>query len=68
MSQKLRAVHMHRRGGHFKEAIIQAFHDGIKHKPETTFGNVKADILADKDPGFRRANFCSIIRASRWPA
>ena len=24
---------------------------GIKHKPETTFGNVKADVLADKDPG-----------------
>jgi hypothetical protein len=27
----------------FKEDIIRAFHDGIKHKPETTFGNVKAD-------------------------
>jgi hypothetical protein len=36
-------------------------HDGIKHKPETTFGNVKAD--ADKDPSFRRGNFCSVIRA-----
>src|SRR5262249_42547641 len=23
----------------FKEDIIQAFYDGIKHKPETTFGN-----------------------------
>ena len=31
---------------HFKEDIIQAFYDGIKHKPETTFGNVKADVLA----------------------
>ena len=30
----------------FKEDIIQAFYDGIKHKPETTFGNVKADVLA----------------------
>src|SRR6201996_9627194 len=36
---------------HFKEDILQAFYDGIKHKPETTFGNVKADVLADKDPG-----------------
>ena len=34
----------------FKEDIIQAFYDGIRHKPETTFGNVKADVLADKDP------------------
>ena len=27
----------------FKEDILQAFYDGIKHKPETTFGNVKAE-------------------------
>lgn len=51
---------------HFKEDIIQAFYDGIKHKPETTFGNVKADVLADKDPHFHRGNFCSVIRGSRW--
>jgi hypothetical protein len=51
---------------HFKEDIIQTFYDGIKHKPETTFGNVKADVLADKDPKFQRMNFCSIIRGSQW--
>jgi HD domain len=51
---------------HFKEDILQAFYDGIKHKPETTFGNVKADVLADKDPKFRRGNFCSVIRNSSW--
>ena len=51
---------------HFKEDIIQAFYDGIKHKPETTFGNVKADVLADKDPHFVRGNFCSVIRGSNW--
>jgi len=50
----------------FKEDIIQAFYDGIRHKPETTFGNVKADVLADKDPEFQRMNFCSIIRGSQW--
>src|SRR5258706_8525347 len=50
----------------FKEDIIQAFYDGIKHRPETTFGNVKADVLADKDPNFQRMNFCSIIRESAW--
>ena len=51
---------------HFKEAIILAFYDGIKRKPETTFGNVKADVLADKDPKFQRINFCSVIRGSQW--
>jgi HD superfamily phosphodiesterase len=51
---------------HFKEDIIQAFYDGIKHKPESTFGNVKADVLADKDSKFQRMNFCSVIRSSQW--
>jgi len=50
----------------FKEDIIQAFYNGIKHKPQTTFGNVKADVLADKDPHFHRGNFCSVIRQSAW--
>lgn len=61
-------VSAHPRGNQFKEGIIQTFYNGIKHKPHTTFGNVKADVLADKDPHFHRANFCSIIRASAWPA
>ena len=53
---------------HFKEDIIQAFYDGIKHKPKTTFGNIKADVLADKDSHFERINFCSMIRGSGWQA
>jgi hypothetical protein len=52
----------------FKEDIIQAFYDGIKHRPGTTFGNVKADVLADKDTHFHRGNFCSVIRGSKWAA
>jgi hypothetical protein len=59
-------VKTHPRSGNFKEDIIQAFYDGIRDKPETTFGNVKADVLADKDPSFRRHNFCSVIRDSPW--
>jgi hypothetical protein len=51
---------------HFKEDILRAFYEGIKNKPETTFGNVKADVLADKDPAFQRINFCSVIRNSPW--
>jgi HD superfamily phosphodiesterase len=59
-------VHAHPRTEHFKEDIIQTFYDGIKHKPATTFGNVKADVLADKDPHFHAGNFCSVIRHSAW--
>ena len=51
---------------HFKEDILQAFYDGFHYKPESTFGTVNADVLADKDPHFQRMNFCSIIRGSAW--
>ena len=61
-------VEAHPRTAHFKEDIIQAFYNGIKHKPETTFGNVKTDVLADKDPVFRPMNFCKVIRGSAWRA
>jgi HD superfamily phosphodiesterase len=56
----------HPRTERFEEDIIQAFYNGIRHKPETTFGNVKADVIADKEPNFRRSNFCAVIRGSAW--
>jgi HD domain-containing protein len=59
-------VHAHPRPGHFKEEIIQAFYDGMRHRPETTFGTVNADVLADKDPSFQPENFCRVIRGSHW--
>jgi hypothetical protein len=49
----------------FKESIIQAFADGMAHRPETTFGTMNDDVLAEKLPGFQRANFCEIIRNSK---
>ncbi len=52
----------------FKEDIIQAFYDGNRHKPLTTFGNVNADVIADKERHFCRADFCSLIRCSGWKA
>jgi hypothetical protein len=57
----------HPRCARFKQNIIDAFADGIKRKPETTFGNVKADVLDLKVPGFRRINFCTVILESAWP-
>lgn len=59
-------VQTYPRPPHFKEDIIQAFYDGIRHKPETTFGNVKADVLADKERDFKPGNFCAVIRGSAW--
>ena len=51
----------------FKRSILQAFTDGIAPKPETTFGNVKADVLERFVPGYQRANFVDIIENSDWP-
>ncbi|NLA51717.1 MAG: HD domain-containing protein [Alcaligenaceae bacterium] len=57
----------HPREENFKEGIIHQFAEGTRKKPETTFGNVKADVLALKDPNYQRINFCSLILGSPWP-
>jgi hypothetical protein len=59
-------VQAHPRDEHFKEDIIRAFYDGMKQRPDSTFGTVNDDVLADKDPAFKRINFCSVIRESAW--
>jgi hypothetical protein len=51
----------------FKRAILRGFTDGNAAKPETTFGNVNADVLDRFVPGFERANFVDIIENSDWP-
>ncbi|MEU9207876.1 HD domain-containing protein [Streptomyces sp. NPDC048415] len=50
----------------FKRRILEAFHEGIRPKPETTFGNVKADVLEHFEPGFERGNFVRTILESPW--
>lgn len=64
--QREQVVIAHPRGSHFKENIIQAFADGMKHRPETTFGTMNADFLELKDPTYKRINFCNIILESEW--
>ena len=51
----------------FKKEIVESFAQGLRHRPETTFGNVKADVLAHTEPGFKRMNFVEIIQNSAWP-
>ncbi|MET7855023.1 HD domain-containing protein [Streptomyces avermitilis] len=58
-------VALHPRPG-FKQRILEAFTDGIRPKPQTTFGNVKADVLADYVPGFERGDFVRTILDSPW--
>ncbi|MFF3395905.1 HD domain-containing protein [Streptomyces sp. NPDC002669] len=51
----------------FKRRILRAFTEGIEGKPDTTFGNVKADVLERYTPGFERGNFVDTILHSAWP-
>ena len=39
----------------------------MSSKPQTTFGNVKADVLAHYVPGFERGDFVDMILGSDWP-
>jgi len=64
--QRQDVVAAHPRPVNFKEQIIDAFNEGMKHRPDSTFGTVNDDVLALKDTKFRRMNFCSIILASSW--
>lgn len=66
--ERQRVVQAFPRTPQFKEDILQAFYDGMAHRPHSTFGTVNDDVLADKEASFQRENFCSIIRRSAWPA
>lgn len=50
----------------FKNQILAVFTNGLKDRPDTTFGNVKADVLAHFVPGFNRGDFVEIIQGSAW--
>jgi hypothetical protein len=50
----------------FKHGIIDAFYQGMKHRPETTVGTFNDDVLAYKDPKFQRSDICRAILASSW--
>jgi hypothetical protein len=51
----------------FKRRILEAFVKGITSKPETTFGNVEAEVLEHFKPGSGRGDFVEIIQNSSWP-
>jgi hypothetical protein len=64
--QREAVVAAHPRGGDFKNNIIQAFYNGMKHRPNSTFGTVNSDVLAFKDKSFQPTNFCRVILNSAW--
>ncbi|WP_263355890.1 HD domain-containing protein [Acidicapsa ligni] len=51
----------------FKEGIVQAFFGGFAHKPDSTWGTVKADVVERFIPGYKSPNFCDLIANSPFP-
>ena len=49
----------------FKTGIVEAFFEGMRDKPETTFGTMNTDILEAKLQGYAHPNFCELIANSR---
>ncbi|GGQ10555.1 hypothetical protein GCM10010279_17480 [Streptomyces mutabilis] len=51
----------------FEKQIPRAFTEGFRHRPDTTFGTVNADVLEHFVPGFRHTDFVDVIENSSWP-
>jgi hypothetical protein len=66
--ERAAVIAAHPRGDDFGPKVVDEFYEGLKHRPETTFGTFNDDFLAFKDPSFQRGNLCSIILGSRWTA
>jgi hypothetical protein len=51
----------------FKRRILAAFHDGMTHRPQTTYGTMNADILRRFDPTFEPRDVVDAIYNGPWP-
>lgn len=51
----------------FKNRILAAFNDGMRHRPDSTFGTMNDDVLAHFDPTFKRGNMVDFVLSSNWP-
>jgi HD domain len=65
-AQRASVVQAFPREPDFADEIIQAFYDWNKHKPQTVYATINADVLAEKDPKFQRVDVCWKIRHSPW--
>ncbi|WP_409429388.1 HD domain-containing protein [Mycobacterium sp. SMC-11] len=66
-AEDIAAVTAAHRRPDFKRRILAAFNDGMKHRPQSTFGTMNADVLAHFDPEFVPDNFVELILNNSWP-
>ncbi|MFE4549211.1 MULTISPECIES: HD domain-containing protein [unclassified Streptomyces] len=53
--------------GEFKTEFLRAFVDGLRNRPDTTYGTVNSDVLEHFVPGFRRTTMVERIMDAPWP-
>ncbi|GAY15740.1 HD domain-containing protein [Mycobacterium sp. shizuoka-1] len=51
----------------FKRRILHAFVEGMKNRPETTYGTMNADLLRQFDPSYVPEDFVDRILVNSWP-
>jgi len=49
----------------FKSGFLATFYEGLKHRPDTTYGTINADVLEHFDPDFRRGSMVDRVM-SAW--
>jgi hypothetical protein len=54
--------------GDFKNEFLQAFLEGTRNRPDTTYGTVNADVLVHFVPGFRPVGMVERVTGSAWPS
>ncbi len=64
--QRQTIVTAYPRGNDFANDMINAFYEGMKRRPHTTFGTFNDDFLAFKDTTFHRVDVCTAILYSPW--
>ncbi|MGW7265106.1 HD domain-containing protein [Streptomyces sp. NPDC054842] len=53
--------------GDFKTEFPRAFVEGLRDRPDTTYGTVNQDVLEEFVPGFRRTSMIERIMGAAWP-
>ena len=61
--QRSEVIAAHPRAG-FKAGIVDAFFEGMRDRPDTTFGTMNADILEGRLEGYVRPSLCEFIAAN----
>lgn len=54
--------------GEFKTGFLEAFHQGLRHRPETAYGTINADVLEHFVPGYQRVSMVDRVLGAPWPS